>query len=188
MDAITLLRNDHKAVQALFRKYEQLGERATKSKRATVARISRELSIHAAIEEQVLYLAAREALDDDAIVLESLEEHLIVKWELSALANLDPSHERYDAKVKVLIDNVRHHVKEEESELFPMLRNALSRAERLELGEALERTKKKAPTRPHPMVPDQPPGNLVAGAAALVDRARDAGERAVGRVRHEIAS
>jgi hemerythrin superfamily protein len=188
MDAITLLKADHKSVQALFRKYEQLGERAHKSKRATVERISRELSIHAAIEEKVIYPAARAALDDDAIVLESLEEHLIVKWELAALADLDPSDERYDAKVTVLIENVRHHVKEEESEFFPKLRSALSRSELAELGEALERAKKTAPTRPHPMLPDEPPGNLVAGAAALVDRARDAGERAITRVRQEVAS
>jgi hypothetical protein len=104
-------------------------------------------------------------------VLESLEEHLIVKWELAALADLDPSDERYDAKVTVLIENVRHHVKEEESEFFPKLRNAL-RSELLELGEALERAKKTAPTRPHPMLPDEPPGNLVAGAAALDDHSK----------------
>ncbi|HEY5013208.1 MAG TPA: hemerythrin domain-containing protein [Acidimicrobiia bacterium] len=188
MDAITLLKNDHKTVQALFRKYEQLGARAHKSKRATVDRISRELSVHAAIEEQVLYPAARAALADDAMVLEALEEHLIVKWELSALAHLDPSDERFDAKVTVLIENVRHHVKEEEGDFFPKLREVFSRTELRDLGDALERAKKTAPTRPHPMLPDEPPGNLVGGAAALVDRARDAGERAVGRVREEIAS
>ncbi|MDQ1374877.1 MAG: hypothetical protein QOJ09_2215 [Actinomycetota bacterium] len=74
MDAITLLKNDHKAVSALFKRFEKLGDRAEKSKREIVDKIIEELSIHAAIEEQLFYPAAREcAPDTEDHVLESLE-------------------------------------------------------------------------------------------------------------------
>jgi hemerythrin superfamily protein len=187
MDAITILRDDHRAVDDLFKKFEALGERAKKSKRAIVDKIVRELSIHAAIEEQLLYPVVRERLPDkDEMALEALEEHLLVKIELSALQRMSPDHERYDAKVTVLAEVVRHHVKEEEKEMFPALRQVLSRTELRDLGEALQVAKKSAPTRPHPLSPDEPPGNVVVGAAAaLVDRALDTGKHAVSRVRSQ---
>ena len=110
MNAITLLKNDHKTVEDLFKRFEKLGPRAHKTKRDVADRIVRELSIHAAIEEMVLYPAIREAVDKgdlDSMVLESLEEHHIVKWVLSEIDGMDPAHERFDAKVTVLMENVR---------------------------------------------------------------------------------
>ena len=164
MDAVTLLRNDHKTVEALFKKFEKAGPNAHKTKQDLVEKIIEELSIHAAIEEQVLYPAAREAVPDASDeVLESLEEHHIVKWVLSELDGMDPTDERFTAKVTVLIENVRHHVQEEEGELFPELRKAMKRKELEELAQALEAAKKAAPTHPHPRVPDTPPGNVIAG-------------------------
>jgi hemerythrin superfamily protein len=185
VDAITLLRDDHKTVEGLFRKFEKLGSRAAKGKRDVVDKMIRELSVHAAIEEQVFYPAVRDVSEEiDETVLESLEEHHIVKWTLSELQDLDPDHERFDPKVKVLIESVRHHVEEEESELFPEVRKAMGRKHLQELGEALKEAKKTAPTRPHPRAPDEPPANLAAGAAAsLADRARDAGRRVATRGR-----
>src|SRR5205807_6075539 len=112
------------------------------------------LSIHAAIEEQVFYPAVREAAPDEKdLVLESLEEHHIVKWVLSELDGMVPSDERFTAKVTVLIENVRHHVEEEEGELFPEVRKAMKRKELEELVQALEAAKKVAPTHPHPRTP-----------------------------------
>jgi len=185
MNAITLLKNDHKTVEDLFKRFEKLGPRAVKTKQDVVERIVRELSIHAAIEEMVFYPAIREAVengDPDKMVLESLEEHHIVKWVLWELEQMTPADERFDAKVTVLMENVRHHVKEEEKELFPQVNKIFGRAQLDELGQAMANLKKTAPTRPHPRSPDEPPGNLVAGAgAALVDRAIDAGRRLVGR-------
>ena len=183
MDAIALLKNDHKTVEALFKKFEKAGERAHKTKRQLVDKIIEELSVHAVIEEQVLYPAAREAIpDEEDTVLEALEEHHVVKIVLSELEKLPAEAERFDAKVTVLMENVRHHVKEEEQELFPALRKALGRSRLLELGEAMERAKKVAPLRPHPAAPDEPPGNIVAGAgAAVVDRVVKAGKQAAGR-------
>jgi len=183
MDAITLLKNDHRTVEDLFKRFEKLGPRAVKSKQDVVERIVKELSIHAAIEEMLFYPAVREVVeqgDVDDMVLESLEEHHIVKWVLSELDGMSPEHERFDAKVTVLVENVRHHVEEEEKDLFPQVAKLLGRGRLDELGEAMATAKKNVPTHPHPRSPDEPPGNLVAGAgAALMDKALDAGKKLV---------
>ncbi len=175
MDAITLLKNDHRTVEDLFKRFEQAGDRAYVQKRHLVDRIIEELSVHAAIEEQVFYPAARAAVpDNEDLALESLEEHHIVKWSLSELVDMDPTHERFDAKVTVLIENVRHHVEEEEQDFFPKVRDQLGRNELAEYGAAMEEAKKTAPTRPHPRMPDSGPANLVTGTiAGVVDRVGD---------------
>ena len=172
MDAIALLRDDHKTVEQLFKRFEKAGDRAYVEKRQIVDRIIEELSVHAAIEEQVFYPVARETVPGtEDVALESLEEHHIVKWLLSELVDLDPEHERFDAKVTVLMENVRHHVEEEQDEFFPKVRAQLSRTALADLGQALADAKKTAPTRPHPRMPDAPPGNSVVGAlAGVVDR------------------
>src|SRR6185503_4243475 len=113
-------------------------------------------------------------------VLESLEEHHIVKWLLSELEGMDPHAERFDAKVTVLMENVRHHVEEEEGDLFPKVRDQMSRSQLDELGDRLAKAKKTVPTRPHPRTPDTPPGNFIAGTAAgLMDKATDVVKSAV---------
>jgi hemerythrin superfamily protein len=184
MDAVTLLRNDHKTVEGLFKKFEKAGPSAHKTKQDLVEKIVEELSIHAAIEEQVLYPAARRAVPDATDdVLEALEEHHIVKWTLSELDGMEPEDERYTAKVTVLIESVRHHVEEEEGELFPKLRKTMTRKELEDLAQALEAAKKVPPTHPHPRAPDTPPGKVVAGAAAgALDKAQDTGKRTVRKV------
>ncbi len=181
MDAITLLKQDHKTVEKLFKQFEKAGEKAHAAKGATVEKIITELSMHAAIEEQVFYPGVRAAVKGtEDNVLESLEEHHIVKWVLSELDGMSPEAERFDAKVTVLIESVRHHVEEEEGELFPKVRKALGRNALSNMGDAMDAAKGTAPTRPHPRSPDTPPANLVTGAAAgLVDKARTAGEKAV---------
>lgn len=167
MDAITLLKQDHKTVEKLFKQFEKATRSAQQRKLAQ--QVVKELSVHAAIEEMVFYPAVRDRLPDaEDMVLESLEEHHVAKWVLSEVEDMKPDHERFKAKMTVLIETVRHHVEEEESELFPQVRKALGRKELAEVGEALEKAKKTAPTRPHPRAPDTPPGNLVAGAAAGV--------------------
>ena len=175
MDAITLLKNDHKTVEALFKRFEKAGDNALAEKRAVVDQIIEELAIHAAIEEQLFYPVTRATVPEtEAIVLESLEEHHIVKWVLSELDSMDPQDERFDAKVTVLIENVRHHVKEEEQEYFPKVRDELGRNALEDLGDAMVSAKAVAPTHPHPRSPDSPPANLLVGTAAgVVDRVTD---------------
>jgi hemerythrin superfamily protein len=178
MDAITLLKQDHKTVEKLFKQFEKATQPAEQRKLAR--QVVKELSVHAAIEEMVFYPAVRERVPKvEDTVLESLEEHHVVKWVLSELEDMKPDHERFKAKMTVLIENVRHHVEEEETELFPEVRTVIKRKELGELGDALEKAKKTAPTRPHPRSPDTPPGNLVAApTAAVVDKVK---EKVAGR-------
>lgn len=189
-DAITMLRDDHKTVEALFKRFEQAGDRAFKTKRGVVDRIIEELAVHAVIEEQVFYPAVRQWVPDaESSVLEALEEHHIVKWTLSELEAMDPQDERFDAKVTVLIESVRHHVEEEEGELFPKVRDAVGRKALQETGDRMAEVRKGAPTRPHPKAPDEPPGNVLAAAAsAPLDRARKAGKDAVDRATRAVRS
>jgi len=175
MDAITLLKNDHQTVEKLFKRFEKTSDAALVERRTVVDKIIQELSVHAAIEEQLFYPVTRATVDDiDDDVLEAIEEHHIVKWLLSELEGMDASDERFKAKVTVLIESVRHHVDEEENDYFPKVRAELGRNDLSDLGDAMEQAKKSAPTHPHPEAPDSPPANLVAGAAAgVVDRVTD---------------
>ncbi|HEY3832251.1 MAG TPA: hemerythrin domain-containing protein [Acidimicrobiia bacterium] len=187
-DALTFLKQEHRDVDEMFERFERAGSGAIRRKEQLRDGIVAALSQHAAIEETVFYPAVRsEVRGADSDVLESLEEHHVVKWLLSELDGMDPAAERFTAKMTVLIENVRHHVREEERDLFPEVRKHLDRERLRELGDALREAKRTAPTRPHPRSPDEPPGNaIVGGAAAVVDRARDTGKRAVRRVRREL--
>ncbi len=164
-DAIQLLTQDHRDVEQLFKTFEGLGAGAHKRRRSVVDKIIAALSRHAAIEEVIFYPRVRaDVPSTEDVVLESLEEHHIVKWTLSELEDLPAEDERFTAKVTVLIESVRHHVKEEEQELFPKVRKALGRTALAELGDDLAAAKKTAPAHPHPRLPDEPPGNLVTQA------------------------
>ncbi len=172
MDAITLLKDDHKTLEQLFKRFEKAGPNARVEKRRLVDRMIEELSRHASIEELVFYPAARATVaETDDITLESLEEHHVVKLLLAELNGMDPEHERFDAKVTVLIENVRHHVAEEETEFFPKVRDALSRSDLAEMGETLAAAKATAPTKPRPAAPDEGAAAMVVGTiAGVVDR------------------
>lgn len=174
MDAITLLKGDHRDVEKLFKQFEKTTDRASVTRKKLVEQIIELLSIHAAIEEQVFYPAVRQLVEDQAdMALESIEEHHIVKWVLSELDGREPEDERFEPKVTVLIELVRHHVEEEEQELFPAVRAALGRKTLNEIGDAMVEAKKVAPIKPHPRQPDTPPGNVLLGTVAgIIDRAR----------------
>ncbi len=170
-----MLKDDHRTVESLFKRFEKAGERAFSLKRKLVDGIIKELSRHAAIEEELFYPVTRATVPGvEDMVLESIEEHHIVKWVLSEVEHMDPHEESFDAKVTVLIENVRHHVKEEENDYFPKVRKELRRKALLELGDAMETAKATAPTRPHPRSPSTPPGNIAANnTAGVVDRVED---------------
>jgi hemerythrin superfamily protein len=154
MDAIVLLKDDHKTVEKLFKQYEKLAkqndEKADLNAKADlVAQMIKELTTHAYIEETVFYPAAKAASSDTKDeVLESVEEHHMVVWLLSELGGLDPADESYDPKVRVLMENVRHHVKEEEGELFPNVRKVMGRKLLQDLGEQMQAAKQEAPSDP----------------------------------------
>ncbi|MFB8131052.1 hemerythrin domain-containing protein [Streptomyces mirabilis] len=149
MDGIVLLKEDHKTVEKLFKQFEKAGDGAQAEKRKIADQVIEELTTHTWIEEKIFYPAAREADPDTKNdVLESVEEHHVVLWMLSELKDLDPADERFDAKMTVLMENVRHHVEEEEKEWFPDVRKAMGRNRLTELGERMEAAKKTAPGEP----------------------------------------
>ncbi|GAC1537889.1 MAG: hypothetical protein NVS3B12_22400 [Acidimicrobiales bacterium] len=167
-NAITLLRTDHGNVENLFVQFEAAAPAAYDEKQRIVEHIIEQLSRHAAIEEQVFYPALRGIPEMADMVLEALEEHHAAKLALAELEKLPAHAERFDAKTTVLIENVRHHVKEEESELFPLVEKHIPFTDLQTMAGAMEDLKKTAPTRPHPLTPDQPPFNVIIGVPAAV--------------------
>jgi hemerythrin superfamily protein len=188
-DGIALLKEDHRAVKKLFRDFFAAGERAHATRRRIADRIIAELSIHSGIEETILYPRARAALPEaDQDLLEALEEHHVVKLTCAELEKMQPADERFAAKMQVMAENVKHHIGEEESDLFPKLRSAFTRAELIAMGEDMRAAKRVVPARPHPHAPDQPPGNAVAAAvAAPIDAARSSIEDVVLKGRKAVA-
>ena len=189
MNALTLLKQDHGNVEELFRQFENATPTDTGELMRIRDKLIEQLSRHAAIEELVFYPAVRAKLGDDNAfsVLEGLEEHHIVKLTLSELEKMAPSDERFRAKLTVLMESVRHHVQEEEDEIFPAARDAFSVEELNTLGEEMETMKDVAPTRGHPFLPDEPPLNVLIGLPiALVDRTVTAAKHLVGNVGHLV--
>jgi hemerythrin superfamily protein len=174
MDATRLLEQDHREVEELFDQFERATGDTTR-KGEVANQIVRELSIHAAIEEEVFYPAVRDAVPDgEGLVEHSLEEHQEVKELLAELEKMDPGDPGFHQKMQKVISDVKEHVGEEEGEMFPKFREVISATKLEEIGSKLEKAKAKAPTRPHPHAPNEPPGNKVVGPpAAAVDRTRD---------------
>ncbi len=117
MDAIALLRADHKAVAALFAEYKTL--RSPAKKKALVSKICNELSVHAQIEEEIFYPAVQMALKDRTLVPEATVEHASLKSLIAQVEGKEPDGDMFDAKITVLAEYVTHHVKEEQGEMFP---------------------------------------------------------------------
>lgn len=176
-DAIALLKEDHRAVEKLFKRFERAGDGAVQEKRHLAASMAADLGEHTSIEESVVYPWARaHIVDSDAMVLEAIEEHRVVTGLLADIATTAPEDERFDAKVTVLIESVRHHVEEEESQLVPDLRSVATRDELLELGEALRAAKRTAPKAP------ESDDGASGFAASAVSTAYNAGKSVVERI------
>lgn len=116
-DATAMLRADHQNVSALFAEYEKA--RANTKKKALVTKICKELTVHAQIEEEIFYPAVKRALKDKALVPEATVEHATLKNLIAQVKDVEPDGEMFDAKIKVLSEYVKHHVKEEQKEMFP---------------------------------------------------------------------
>jgi hemerythrin superfamily protein len=150
-DAITLLETDHKEVGELLDGYEKLGDGQLDARRDLAGRIIREMTAHIHIEETVFYPRVRDVgskVKDE--VLEGIEEHHLIKTALHELEGMDPGDERYDAKVEVLAELIRHHHSEEETDLFPRVRRALDTDELVRLAEEMEEARSTAPAHPAP--------------------------------------
>lgn len=120
LDAIALLKKDHAEVKRLFSEFDGATGNARKQELATS--ICDALTTHATIEEEIFYPAAREALEDDAMLDEAAVEHQTAKDLIAAIQAGKAGDDKWDAKVKVLSEYIKHHVKEEEKEMFPALR------------------------------------------------------------------
>jgi len=177
MNAITLLERDHRTVEKIFDQLENLeGDGSSRKKKDLCEQLVRELSVHTAIEEMIFYPEVKRSIPEaKELVLESLEEHNVVKWELDSIQSLKVGDARLDAKIKVLKDAVLRHIEEEENVLFPMVREQIEASKLSDMGKRLGQIKSIAPTRPHPRAPSQPPANVVIGmGASVVDRTMDA--------------
>jgi hemerythrin superfamily protein len=142
-DAIRLLIDDHRAVQKLFDAFEKAPKDDLEAKATLVQRACEELTVHAMIEEELLYPAAQAALDEDERpdVEEAYVEHYLVKVLIDKFTKLRAGEAGFDATFKVISEMVRHHIEEEESDLFPKLRK--SGADLNELGAKLEQRKRQ---------------------------------------------
>jgi hemerythrin superfamily protein len=148
-DAIVLLKNDHQEIRKVFNAFEKAGDNAHATKGKLVDKMIELLTVHTYIENEVMYPRVRELLpevEDD--VLESYEEHHVADVLVMELAAMKPDNERFTAKTTVLIENVTHHMDEEEQDWFPKVREGLGRKVLQELGADMLKAKKKAPRKP----------------------------------------
>ncbi len=148
-DAIVILKNDHKAIKKLFREFHNAGGDGNAAKTRIVKKIIEELTVHTYLENEVMYPEVRRllpGLEDD--VLESYEEHHVADVLCAELFAMDGDDERFDAKATVLIENVTHHIDEEEQDWFPQVREGLGRKQLQELGARMSDLRDKAPRSP----------------------------------------
>ena len=119
LSAIEILEADHRQVEEFFDEYDELDDANDKEQLAV--KICTALQAHTQIEEEIFYPAAREAIENSELIEEATVEHASAKKLLAEIENMKPGEKLYDAKVKVLQEQVLHHVEEEEGELFPQV-------------------------------------------------------------------
>ncbi len=136
---VAIIKKDHKTVEGLFKEYEGLGDGAVATKRKVVDQIINELTIHAEMEELLCYPRFLEAFnkEDDKMVEEAYVEHAGAKKLLSDLKSLQPDQPEFDASVKVLMEQIRHHVEEEETELLPTVEKEIPEEELEAMGDEM---------------------------------------------------
>lgn len=123
LDAIALLKKDHDDVKAMFKEFEELSDRSMVSKKKLADKICIALTKHTEAEEEIFYPAVREAVkQSDDMVDEAVVEHASAKELIAQIMAMDASEDLFDAKVKVLSEQIEHHVEEEEEEMFPKAR------------------------------------------------------------------
>src|SRR5580658_2333936 len=150
-DAIALLKADHAAVKKLFAQEQKATKQDDEKKQIVFDQIKDALTVHATIEEEIFYPAVKKARQEHVKdeVREGYEEHRQIKILIAEIANITPDDETWDMKVKVLKEDVEHHVKEEEGEMFPDARKFLHEKRLTELGSELE--VRKAELQKHPI-------------------------------------
>lgn len=174
IDLVSIIIDDHRTIEQAFRELET-GSGPPQHRRALADHVITQLVQHAVAEEQYMYPAVREFLDDGEVVADrELEDHAAAEEVMKDLEDVDASDRRFDELLAQLITDVRGHVEEEENELLPKLGAACSTEQLKDLGDKVLKAKQGAPTRPHPMAPDKPPANQILDpGVGLIDRMRD---------------
>jgi hemerythrin superfamily protein len=148
-DAIVILKDDHQQIRKLFRDFQGAGENAIATKGKLATRIIEELNVHTYLENEVMYPEVRRLLPElEDEVLESYEEHHVADVLCMELYAMKPDAERFDAKMAVLIENVTHHMDDEEQEWFPKVREGLGRSQLQEIGARMLELRQTAPRSP----------------------------------------
>jgi hemerythrin-like domain-containing protein len=148
-DAIVVLKDDHQRIRKLFKQFESTSAGAHAQQAKLVNQIIEELTVHTYLENEVMYPQVRELVPElEQDVLESYEEHHVADVLCVELMALEPSDEHFLAKTTVLIENVTHHIEEEEQDWFPQVRQALGRKQLTEIGERMQELRKTAPRSP----------------------------------------
>ncbi|KIR61757.1 hemerythrin domain-containing protein [Micromonospora haikouensis] len=148
-DAIVVLKEDHKEMRRLFRAFQDAQDGLASQRQKLVGQILEALTVHTCLENEVMYPEVRKLLPDlEDDILESYEEHHVADLLCAELATMDADDDHFNAKTTVLIENVEHHVEEEEQEWFPKVREALGRKQLQEIGERMLALRADAPRSP----------------------------------------
>lgn len=163
-NAVDMLLGQHERIRSLFEQIEGMSRRPSRKKEQLVGELITILSKHGEIEEQVFYPAVRNEVDGQADEIdESMEEHHAAKFLLRELEGMSSDAPRYDWKVHVLKEYMLHHLEEEEQDLFPDVREAMTEQRLREIGGGMVKVWDVAPSRPHPAAPQTPPANVLMG-------------------------
>ncbi|WP_433431781.1 hemerythrin domain-containing protein [Nonomuraea sp. CA-141351] len=171
-DVIAVLVNDHREVEQMFGELEHMTGGIGEPAKTLAEKVVIELVRHSIAEEEYLYPAVREHVPGgDKLADQEIAEHDEAERTMKRLEGLEPNENDFWPTVELLVSQVRQHVREEENDLFPRLRETCPPEQLTELGDKVQKAKKLAPTRPHPAAPAN---KLLARGAGLVDRIRDA--------------
>jgi hemerythrin superfamily protein len=173
---LDLLLQDHQAAKQMLERFDDL---PVSGRAVAFCQVTYTLVGHEVAEEEVLYPAVREHVENgDDLAGRRIEEQAAAEELLARMEKLDPASVDFMAEFANLRDAVLEHAEAEEQTVFPALASAIDEDEQRQLGRRYEQAKAAAPTHPHPHAPDTPPGNLVLGpVAAVVDRVRDAARK-----------
>ena len=144
MNAIKMLKDDHRKVKQLFREFESAGDTAHKKKQQIAEQVFQELEIHSKLEEEIFYPAVQAKTDQEGkeTVLEGIEEHHVVDVLIEELKGMRPEDEPFEAKFTVLVENVEHHIEEEEGEMLPDAEQRLG-SQLEQLGQQMEQRRQQ---------------------------------------------
>ncbi len=176
-DVIEILEHDHREVEQMFSELESLRGASTEEDRSRRKELTEQVTIelvrHSVAEEVLVYPRVEDKVGEEEVE-HAREEHAEAEETLQRLEKLDADSPDFDDELATLMKEIRHHIEDEEGEMFAHMRQRIDADELRSLGEQVEAFKKVAPTRPHPNVPNEALPRLAAGpAASLFDRMRD---------------